>query len=113
MPFVVVVLLKGLIGGVLVVAFALTGEVVRPRGLAGISSAAPSVALAGLAITVLTTGDDEARLQALGMGLGAAALVVFCLFAAESVKRLGGLKGSLVATAVWWATAFSLFAVIR
>jgi hypothetical protein len=40
------VVLKGLIGGTLVVAFALIGETVRPRGLAGITSAAPSIAAA-------------------------------------------------------------------
>jgi hypothetical protein len=51
-----IVLLKGLVGGTLVVLFALVGEVVRPRRLAGITSAGPSVAAAGLLVTLLTSG---------------------------------------------------------
>lgn len=41
-------LLKAVIGGALVVAFSLVGESIKPRRLAGIASAAPSVALASL-----------------------------------------------------------------
>lgn len=51
-----VILLKGVVGGVLVVLFALVGELVRPRSLAGITSGAPSVAAAGLLVTLLTSG---------------------------------------------------------
>ena len=42
---------KGAIGGAVVVLFSALGEVVKPRGLAGITSGAPSVAVASLAVS--------------------------------------------------------------
>jgi hypothetical protein len=104
--------LKGLAGGTLVLVFALIGEVIRPRSIAGILSGAPSVASAGLAVTVLSTGVTSAWNQSLAMIVGAAGLVVWCLVAVDAVKRFGGLKGSLAATVVWFAVAFSLWGVI-
>jgi hypothetical protein len=104
--------IKGLAGGALVVLFALMGEVVRPRSLAGITSGAPSVAAAGLLVTVLTTGAISAWNQSLAMIAGAVGLVVWCLVATEAMKRFGGLKGSVAATTVWFIAAFSLWAVV-
>ncbi len=109
---VLAVLLKGLIGGTLVVAFALIGETVRPRGLAGITSAAPSIAAAALLVALLTTGAASARALSLGMVAGAVALLVWCLVGVEAVKRMGGVRGSLAATAVWLAAAFALWGVV-
>jgi hypothetical protein len=106
-----VVLLKGVAGGILVVVFALLGEIVRPRSLAGLTSGAPSVAAAGLLVTLLTSGVAMAWNLSLGMIAGAAALVSWCLVGADAVKRFGGLKGSLVATAMWFGVAFALWAV--
>lgn len=108
---VIPIVLKGLAGGSFVVLFAAVGEIVRPRGLAGISSGAPSVALASLLVTVLTVGVASARNQALGMVAGAAALVVWCLAGTETVKRFGALRGSVAATAVWFSAACGLWAV--
>ncbi len=108
---IVTILLKGLAGGVLVVLFALLGEVIRPRSLAGLTSGAPSVAAAGLVVTLLSSGVMMAWNLALGMIAGAVSLVAWCLVGADAVKRFGGLKGSLATTAVWFATAFSLWAV--
>lgn len=105
------ILIKGLVGGLFVVAFAAVGEVVRPRGLAGITSGAPSVALAGLIVTVLTTGALSAWDESLGMIAGAVALVVWCLAGVDAVKRFGALKGSVAATVIWFAIAFSLWGV--
>ena len=103
--------LKGLIGGSAVVGFALIGEMVRPRGLAGIFGGAPSVALASLGVTLVASGVLAAFSESLGMMAGAAAFVLWCLVGTESVKRLGALKGSITATAVWFLAALSLWAV--
>jgi hypothetical protein len=86
-----VVLLKGVVGGILVVLFALLGEIVRPRSLAGVTSGAPSVAAAGLLVTLLTSGVAMAWNLSLGMVSGAVALVTWCLVGVDSVKRFGGL----------------------
>ena len=104
--------LKGLAGGVLVVVFALIGEILRPRDLAGILSAAPSVALAGLGVAVITSGVAVAEGLAVGMIAGGVAFVAWCLVGTEAVKRLGSLKGSFAATAVWFVTAFSIWAAV-
>lgn len=103
--------LKGLIGGSAVVAFALLGEMVRPRGLAGIFGGAPSVALASLGVTLLASGVLASFNESLGMMAGAAAFVLWCLLGAESVKRFGALKGSIASTAIWFVAALSLWGV--
>ena len=108
---VLTIVLKGLLGGLLVVLFSLIGEVVRPRSLAGITSAAPAVAVGSLLITLVAKGSASAAELSLGMIAGAGALVLFCLVGADGVKRLGALKGSVVTTVVWFVTAFSLWAV--
>ena len=46
---ILILAIKALVGGTVVLAFAAIGELLRPRGLAGMFAAAPSVALAGLA----------------------------------------------------------------
>jgi Protein of unknown function (DUF3147) len=108
----VTILLKGIAGGVLVVLFALLGEVIRPRNLAGITSGAPSVAAAGLVVTLLSSGAMMAWNLSLGMIAGAVGLVAWCLVGADAVKRFGGLKGSVATTAVWFVVALSLWAVV-
>lgn len=107
-----VLAIKGLVGGTMVVLFALVGEVVRPRGLAGIFAAAPSVALASLGVTVVVSGVLAAFNQSLGMLAGAAGMVVFCLLGTEAIKRFGALKGSIASTAVWFATALGLWVLV-
>ncbi len=53
---VLVLPLKGLAGGLLVVAFALLSECLSPKRFAGLFRAAPSIAIAGLAIALLDEG---------------------------------------------------------
>jgi hypothetical protein len=103
---------KALAGGTMVCAFAAVGEFLRPRGLSGIFGAAPSVALASLAITTLATGAGSATGQATAMVTGAAALTVFCLVGIESVKRFGAVRGAVAAVVPWFAVAIGLWAVI-
>jgi hypothetical protein len=100
---------KGLIGGLVVVAFAVIGEVLRPRGVAGVTSGAPSVAIGSLSVTAIATGTAAAASQALGMIAGACALAVWCLCGLDTVKRFGALKGSILATLAWCAVAVGLW----
>ena len=107
---VIVLVAKGAIGGAVVVVFSALGEVVRPRGLAGITSGAPSIAVASLAVTVVASGVIAATDLARGMVAGAFGLVAWCLVGAAAVKRFGALKGSMATTGLWFVTAFSLWA---
>jgi hypothetical protein len=51
-------LVRFLVGGVVVSAFAMLGDVLRPKSFAGLFGAAPSVALATLGIAVYRDGSD-------------------------------------------------------
>ncbi len=61
----------------MVVAFALIGHLLRPKWFAGLFGAAPSIAVASLAVTVLDKGHHDAALAAYGMLFGAAGFVAF------------------------------------
>ena len=107
-----ILIAKGLVGGTVVCGFALIGELLRPRGLAGMFAAAPSVALASLAVTSIATGAGSSASQATAMVAGSAALFVYCLVGIESVKRFGGMVGAIAAMAPWLAVAVGLWAVV-
>ena len=53
-----------LVGGVVVSAFAMLGHVLRPKSFAGLFAAAPSVALATLGIAVYQHGASYAARRA-------------------------------------------------
>lgn len=81
-------------GGLGVVVFALVGEVLKPKRFAGLFGAAPSVALANLAVTVAISGAAVASRSARGMILGAVAMASACGLGVGAVRRYGILRGS-------------------
>jgi hypothetical protein len=60
-----------------VVAFALLSAGLSPKRFAGLFSAAPAVALAGLTIVVLDKGSHDAHENAAGMIAGGAGMVAY------------------------------------
>ncbi|RCG33138.1 DUF3147 family protein [Sphaerisporangium album] len=108
-----VIILRALCGGLLVTVFALIGEMVSPKRFAGIFAAGPAVALAGMTVTWAFLGSRAVAESALGMIVGAVALVAFCATAAPLVERLGAIAGSVVAMAVWAAVAAIGWLLIR
>ena len=58
------------IGGLIVSAFALLGEIVRPKLFAGIFGAAPSVALATLGLTFAGHGGSYVGVEGRSMMAG-------------------------------------------
>ncbi|MGI8330521.1 DUF3147 family protein [Actinomadura scrupuli] len=96
---------KALLGGVLVVLFALLSEMVSPKRFSGIFSAAPSVALGGLSVTLIVESGHDVALAGEGMILGTLALLCYCLLAVPALRRLGALKGAGAALVVWLAIA--------
>jgi uncharacterized membrane protein (GlpM family) len=66
-----------LIGGAMVALFALLGDLFRPKTFGGLFGAAPSVALATLALTVHAEGAAYAAREARSMVLGGVALLVY------------------------------------
>jgi drug/metabolite transporter (DMT)-like permease len=104
-------LAKAVAGGVLVLAFALLAETLSPKRFAGVFAAAPSVALASLAVTVLAKGSTDARIACAGMVAGAIGFVVYCALAPTSMRRFGTLKGSAAALLGWFAVAAAVLPV--
>jgi hypothetical protein len=91
-----------LVGGVAVSAFAMLGDVLRPKSFAGLFGAAPSVALATLGIAVYRHGVDYAAQQSWAMTAGAIALAVY------GVERLRAAPATLLSLVVWLIVAFGL-----
>ena len=60
-------LVRFFIGGVVVSAFAMLGDVLRPKSFAGLFGAAPSVALGTLGIAIYLHGAPYAAIQARSM----------------------------------------------
>jgi hypothetical protein len=104
------ILIKGLAGGCFVVLFALIGEALKPKAFAGLFSAAPSVALAGLVVTLVAKGSTEVAAQAGGMVVGAAGFVVASLAGVETVRRLRAPRGAVAMLGVWFVATFGLWA---
>jgi Protein of unknown function (DUF3147) len=104
-------MVRFLLGGVVVSAFALLGDVVKPKSFAGLFSAAPSVALATLGLAIAQHGrtyvSDEARsmmLGALGFGLYA------CLVCRLLLRRkLPVLPVTAVSLVIWLGAALGLW----
>lgn len=101
----IVILVKALAGGSLVVLFALLGSALRPKWLAGLFSAAPSIAIASLVVTVFDKGDLAASSQAVGMIFGAAGFVVFAALVRPLMARVHAALASAIASLAWIGVA--------
>lgn len=88
-------------GGLLVCVFALISQVCKPKQFAGIFSAAPSVLLAGMVITLVTQGASHAVLTAEGAIAGAVGMIFYCLIATPLIKRYKTLRGSVLSLIGW------------
>jgi hypothetical protein len=102
-----------LVGGVVVSAFAMLGDVLRPKSFAGLFGAAPSVALATLGIAVYLHGADYAALQGQAMMPGAIALAVYSVVVCHLLVRtwLRALTATSLALVVWLIAAFGLLSL--
>jgi len=103
-------LIRFLIGGAVVSAFAALSEVFRPKSFAGLFGAAPSIALATLSLTLVTSGKAFAAIEARSMIFGA---VAFFLYASLCSRMLMRHKFSALATTVmllpvWFAVSCGL-----
>jgi uncharacterized membrane protein (GlpM family) len=101
------------IGGALVSVFALIGDVFRPKSFAGLFGAAPSIALATLALAISREGRSYAAVEARSMICGAAAFFLYadCVSWLMMKHRFSGLVASSVSIVLWAAAAFGLWFV--
>lgn len=106
--------IRFLLGGIVVSAFAMLGDMIRPKSFAGLFGAAPSVALATLAITIAEHGSHYAAVQARSMTIGAIALAIYSLLVCHLLMRarLRAFTATLVALVAWLAVAVGLHLLI-
>ena len=106
-------LFRFLIGGTLVSVFALIGDLLRPKSFAGLFGAAPSVALASLALTMATQGKAYAALECRSMIAGAIAFFLYASIVSNVLMRYKppALAATLALIPVWFATAYGLWLV--
>jgi len=109
---VLVVLVKAIAGGTFVLLFALLGQVLQPKWFSGLFSAAPSVAVAGLIITVVDKGDHEASLSAIGMMFGAVGFVVFAICVRALLVRHSALVAAALACVAWLVAAIGGYLLV-
>ena len=103
-------LVRFLVGGVMVSAFSMLGDILRPKSFAGLFGAAPSVALATLGIAVYEHGVNYAARQSWAMTAGAIALAVYSVVVCQLLirARLRAAPATLLSLVVWLIVAFGL-----
>lgn len=109
---VVTIVAKSLLGGALVLVFAALSETLKPKRFAGILAAAPSVAIAGLAVGAAAKGPADQAQAAHAMIAGAVALAVYAAVAVFALRRLGAGKGAAVSGVAWVVVAAALYPVV-
>jgi len=104
-------LARFLIGGIIVSAFAVLGNLFKPKTFAGLFGAAPSVAIATLTLTVAKDGRSYASAEARSMVAGAIALCFYSICVAFLLmrRRVSVLAATLSSTAAWFCVALGLW----
>jgi uncharacterized membrane protein (GlpM family) len=97
--------LKGLAGGILVVAFALLSEGLSPKRFAGLFGAAPAVAIAGLAIVLLDKTPHDAHQNAVGMIAGTAGMIAYAAWAVRLLRPIRASQAAAIALGAWLVAA--------
>ena len=106
--------IRFLIGGSVVSTFSIISDLFRPKTFAGLFGAAPSVALASLALTVMTEGKAVAATEARSMIIGAIALFIYAAVLSYLVLRfkLPSLPVFLPGLLLWLAVAIGLWYLV-
>ncbi len=105
------ILLRVIIGGLVVSAFATIADTLKPKSFAGLLGAAPSVALATVVLTVKEHGAMYASIEARSMILGAVAFFIYASVASRLMmrKKWPALPVSSLALLLWLGVALGLW----
>jgi Protein of unknown function (DUF3147) len=105
-------IVRFVVGGMVVSAFAILGDMLRPRSFGGLLSDAPSVALATLGIAVVQHGAQHAAAESWSMIYGAIALAFYSFAVCQLLMRFhfAALPATILAFGTWIVVAFSLLA---
>lgn len=110
-----VLIIRFLVGGFVVSLFAALGDVFGPKSFAGLFGAAPSIALATIALTIRQQGKTYAAIEARSMILGACAFLVYAALVSWLLRRLKppALVASTALLPVWFAVSLGLWFLIK
>ena len=103
--------IRFLIGGAVVSAFAIIGDLLKPKSFAGLFGAAPSVALASLGLAVASEGTHYASIEARSMIIGAIAFFAYASLVSRILMRyqLKALLVTICLMPIWLGIALSGF----
>jgi hypothetical protein len=107
------ILVRFLVGGAVVSAFAAIGSLLKPKSFAGLFGAAPSVALATLSLTIAADGRAYAAAEARSMVAGAIAFFIYASCASRILMRypFKALWVTLCFIPLWLGVGFGLWFV--
>jgi hypothetical protein len=105
------ILARFIIGGAMVSAFAIIGDVLKPKSFAGLFGAAPSVALATLAMTAVSDGSAYAAIEGRSMMAGAIAFFIYASFVSRIMMRykVRAILVTLSLIPLWLGVAGSIY----
>lgn len=108
------ILIRFLIGGVSVSTFALLGDLFKPKSFAGLFGAAPSVALATLALSVVFEGRENASVQTMSMMASSVALFCYssCISWIMMHRPRRAILVTIFALPVWFIFSFGLWWIL-
>ena len=105
------ILIRFVVGGLTVSTFAILGDILRPKRFAGLFGAAPSIALATIALTLRTEGAAYVAVEARSMIAGALAFLLYAWLASKAL--LGARWSAFTVTSsllvIWGGCAFALW----
>jgi len=107
-----VIAIKALLGGTMVTVFAVIGHLLRPKWFAGLFAAAPSVAVASLAVTVVDKGHHDAALAAYAMVFGAVGFVAFSTCVRPLLTKTNALAASSISCVIWIVVAVGSYLLV-
>jgi Protein of unknown function (DUF3147) len=95
--------LRALVGGTIVSVFALLGDILKPKSFAGLFGAAPSVALASLALTYQSRGAVYVATEAQWMVVGAIAFAAYAWLVCRLLRHgRYTVRGVAAASLIGW-----------
>lgn len=105
------ILVRFMIGGAIVSAFAIIGDVLKPKSFAGLFGAAPSIALATLAITMGSDGPLYAAIEGRSMMAGAVAFFIYASLVSRIMMRyrFRAISVTLCLIPVWLGVAGGVY----
>jgi Protein of unknown function (DUF3147) len=110
---VIQILIRFFMGGLVVSAFAVIADLLKPKSFAGLFGAAPSVAIATLALTVASDGALYAATEAHSMMAGAIAFFVYASLVSWVLTRFKpkALWVTLASVPLWLGVSLGLWQI--